>query len=227
MEHTAYNLQCRITDASFDNIKKALGWFLIDKHLVFRHQPKNNPDNIHHHVYLFGIQRTPESVRKQLSKTYEKTRFAVSVHAGKTKVKITPEMAYQYAINPKSQPELVSAQGFTNEELEKFKKDGEEFYKPMEVVQVVKEEHYIVRPDRVWERLKMRQAEGIYDGLSVHQIKSKLAAEWLNAGKAMMRNADAHRYAVSIFMLNKYKNHPDGVPDNAFREHYNISDDLV
>lgn len=220
------NLQLRVTDSSWDNIKQAIGWNLTDKHLVFRHTPKSNPDNVHHHVYLFDIYRTAETLRNILRKRYEKTQFAVSVTAGRSKQKITPELAYQYALNPKSQPELVSAQGFTNEELEKFKKDGEDYYKPMEVTLVTKEEHYVVRPDRIWERLKMRQSEGVYDNMTLHQIKCKLAAEWLNAGKAMMRNADCHRYAVSIYMLNKYKHLPE-IPDNAFREQYSISDDLL
>lgn len=228
MDHHPINLQCRITDPDYENIKQVLGWNLVPKHLVFKHTPKHNPDNVHHHVYLFDICRTAETIRKILHKKYDKSLFAVSVTAGKTKQKITAQLAYQYASNPKSQPQLVSAQGFSNEELEEFKKNAEEYYKPMEVVNVViKEEHYVVRPDRVWERLRMNQQGGLYDGLSVHQIKSKLAAEWLNAGKAMMRNADAHRYAVSIYILNKYKHSPEGVPDNAFREHYNISDDLL
>lgn len=228
MEHQPISLQLRITDASWDNIKKNLGWNLTDKHLAFKHTPKANPDNVHHHVYLFDIYRTAETLRNILRKSYDKSKFAVSVTAGKSKQKITPMLAYQYAMNPKSQPEIVSTGSFEAPILQEMKENADSYYgPPMPVTQVVvKEEHYIVRPDRVWERLKQRQSEGHYDDLTIQAIKSKLAAEWLNAGKAVMRNADAHRYAVSIFMLNKYKQRGE-VPDTAFMEQYNISDQLL
>lgn len=226
MEHQPINLQLRVTDESLDNIKDCLGFNFISNHLVFRHQPTNNPENIHYHIYLFGIHRTAETLRNILRRKYEKTRFAVSVTAGRSKVKITPEMAFQYAMNPKSNPQLVSHQGFTDEEIQKMKTDAENYYKPIEAVLITHEEHYVVRRDRIWERLRIRQQDGHYDGLSVQRIKSKLAAEWLNEGKAMMRNADCHRYAVSIYMLCKYKNKAE-IPEDAFLSEYNVSQSFL
>lgn len=213
------NLQIRITEASWDKIKEVLGWYLVD-HLAFRHQPTHNPENIHHHVYLFDINRTAESVRNLFKKAgYEKTSYAVSTTCGsRHKVPITKGGAFQYAWNPKSNPQLVSYRGFTDEDLSFLKSEAEAYYKPLEVTLVTKEEHYIVRPDRVWERLRDRQINGDFDGLTIRQIKSKIAADCLNSGKAIMRNADLHRYALSIVTLCKYKNQE--VPADALNQEY-------
>jgi len=211
MAERAYeNFQIRITEESYDRIKEVLGWYLTDQRLVFRHAP--NADNIHHHLYLFGLMRTAESVRKLLRKHYDKSKFAVSVTAGKSKQKITAMLAYQYASKPKSNPVLVDHAGFTDEQLKEFEDNAKEFYTPMTAVLVTKEEHYIVRPDRVWERLKLNYEK--YEGKTVPEIKSMLAVDWLTNGKAILRGADAHRYALSLYYLCKYKNYAV-IPDNA------------
>ena len=91
---------------------------------------------------------------------------------------------------------------------------------PIQVTQVIKEEHYVVRPDRVWERL-IDQIDK-YQGKSIKQIKSTIAAQWINDGKAIPRPSDLHRYAVSIYYRNKYfnKDWDHTVPDWALEGEY-------
>jgi len=130
--------------------------------------------------------------------------------------------AYQYAMKPKSQPQLIHHNEFTDTELLAFQLNADQYYHPeLSTVDniVTTHDHYIVRPDRVWERLYKEKNK--YADKTIHQIKSALHAEWLNNGKAMMRTADAHRYATSLFMLNKYKG--EEIPDNAFNSDYLIS----
>jgi len=102
--------------------------------------------------------------------------------------------------------------------MKEFQTNAEEYYKPITAVLVTKEEHYVVRPDRVWERLKLNYEK--YENKTIREIKSMLAVDWLTNGKAIMRTADAHRYAVSLYYLCKYKDAPI-IPDDALLSEYN------
>jgi len=215
MDHKPTNIQIRLTEPDTEKVKNVLCYYLTENNMIWKHTPVRNPDNVHHHIYLFGVYRTAETIRKHLSKKgYDKSQYMVGITAGRSKVKITPATAYQYAANPKSQPQLVHSLGFNAEELAQFKADADNYYKPIQAIEVIKEEHYVVRPDRVWERLHAKYDD--YKNLSVLDIKKKLAAEWLNNGKAIMRKADAHRYAVSLYYLNRY--HAD-IPADAFDDY--------
>lgn len=213
------NFQIRLRDPDYNHAIKALAKYMDygGPWLLFRH---NKPDNIHYHLYLIGYNTTAKTIRAHLAQTHTKECYMVGNTAGKTKKKITPMAAYQYAMNPKSKPELLATKGFTDDNLKAFELNAKEYYEaisqPLTAVQITREDHYVVRPDRVWERLKIQYEK--YDGKTVREIKAMLAAEWLNAGKAIMRNADAHRYAVSLYYLCKYDK--DEVPPEALLEQY-------
>lgn len=208
------DFQIRLREPEFGKACEALERYMDGgQWMLFRHEP--NADNVHWHCYTFGRKTTCETIRKHIASFgYDKSAYMVGKTAGRKAAKITPMIAYQYAMNPKSKPQLAAHHGWTEENLAAFALNADEYYKaqatPLSAVLITKEEHYVVKPDRVWERLRSKYET--YADLNVKEIKSKLAAEWLNAGKAIMRSADAHRYAVSLYMLNKYKIE---VPDNA------------
>lgn len=210
------NVQIRIrTDAKFDDILSIADWLIAaEKGFAFRH---NKPGNIHYHIYLFNIERNPDAMRRHLFKYHDKQDYMVGTTAGKKKEKISPMIAYQYAMNPKSNPERVWVKGFEDDEINTMETEAKAYYTPIQAVQVIREDHYIVRPDRVWERLYANLEK--YKGKSINQIKSSIATEWLNNGKAIPRNADLHRYAVSLFTINKYdaKDWPE-IPDWALTD---------
>lgn len=214
MPHTPQDFQIRIRDDDYERVKEAMEFYYTDRRMIFNHKL---PGNNHYHIYLFGLYRNADAIRERLRRLgYPKTDYAVSVTAGKRKEKIDPQLAYQYAINPVSNPVIIDIKGFSDDELTEFKAKADRYYNPPIVVHpadgVLPEVVYKV--DRVWERLKNNVED--YNGLTVKSIKSKIGAQWINEGKAMPRPSDLHRYAVSLYMLNKYK---DGVvPDNALED---------
>lgn len=213
------NFQIRLRDPDYAHAIRALARFCDfgAKWLLFRH---NKTDNIHYHLYLFEYNTTAKTIRAHLALTHTKECYMVGNTAGKSKKRITPMLAYQYAMAPKSKPELIAQKGFTDDNMKAFDLNAKEYYaaisQPLTAVQVTHEDHYVVRPDRVWERLKSQYER--YEGKTIREIKSQLAAEWLNAGKAIMRNADAHRYATSLYYINKFDK--EEVPDTALLEQY-------
>lgn len=120
-------------------------------------------------------------------------------------------------MNPKSNPLRVWVKGYDDDEISTMESEAKAYYTPIPVTLVTREEHYVVRPDRVWERLSQNLHK--YQGKSIKEIKSAIAVEALNNGKAIPRNADLHRYAMSIFTLNKYdtKEWPE-IPEWALTE---------
>jgi len=214
MPHTAQDFQIRIRDDDTNRVIENLEFYFTDRYMIFRHEP--NPDNIHHHIYIFGLYRNADAIRERLRKLgYAKERYAVSVTAGKKKEKIDAGKAYQYALNPLSKPEVICIKGFSDEELEKFKEQTEKYYNPPIIATpadgVLPE--VIIKQDRVW--MGLRDDIDKYRGLTVKAIKSKICAKWLNEGKAIPRPSDLHRYAVSLYYLNK---HEGLIPDNALLE---------
>jgi len=224
--HSPANFQVRLTVDSLEKVKELLNEYWTIKYMVFRHQPVHNPENVHYHVYLFELYRTADAMRKRFEKRgLAKEKYAVSVTAGKSKVKITPDMAYQYAMNPKSNPVLVESRGFNDEELAQFKTQAENHYKPVEAVLITREDHYVVRPDRVWERLcaELVQDPDKYDGKTIPQIKSMISVAYLRKLKAIPRPSDLHRYAVSLQQIVKHDlhiNEGNKIEDDALVEEY-------
>lgn len=191
------------------------------------------PDNHHYHIYLFGLDRKPDPMRKYLAKYLpEKTCYAVGITAGKKKEPINPTIAYQYGTTDKLLVP-VWTKGFENK-LEVFAQQAEAFYQQMKERQerrkqvvteilVINEEK--VRPDRVWERLMTELIEnpGMYDGKQVHQIKSMISVAYLRQLKAIPRPSDLHRYAVSLYHIAKYGLHESEravIQDDALEEEY-------
>lgn len=212
------NCQIRIrTDAPFFDILCIQDWLSeCQSGFAFHH---NKPGNNHYHVYLFHLERNVDAMRRHLGKYYPKECYSVSVTCGgRKRLQITYEGAYQYGTT-KSLIDPLWVKGIPLDTLQEYHKIAKDFYTPTAVTVVTKEEHFVVRPDRVWERL--RQNADAYSNLTLKEIKSKMAAEWLNNGKAIPRSADLHRYSLSLFMLNKYKKDQIGdilVPDGAFEQ---------
>lgn len=215
------NFQVRIrTDEDFARISYIKDWLdATAKGFAFEH---HKPGNHHYHIYLFGLERNPDWMRRHLAKFLpDKECYAVGVTCGgNKKVKITPDGAYQYG-STKNGDSPIWYKGFTLEELAEYHEKAKEFYKPMEVTLITKEDHYVVRPDRVWERL--REHVNDYGDMTVARIKSKIAVDYLNNGKAIPRSADLHRYATSLYYLNKYRKEQVGdiqIPDFALENEY-------
>lgn len=213
------SFQVRIrTDAEWAKLGYVTEWLNdCEKGFAFRH---NKPGNNHYHIYLFGLQRNPDAMRKYLGRYLpSKECYSVGTTAGKKKEPIVDMKAYCYASAPDSNPEEVWMKGFTEGEKEAFHRYVEDYYhKPEKEYPIVVTPEdakglplVVFKTDRVWERLSANADD--YRDLTVKAIKAKLAAEWLNAGRAIMRNADAHRYALSLFYLNKHRDGP--VPDDA------------
>lgn len=209
------NFQIRIrTDASFPDISYITHWLdESPRGFAFEH---NKPGNHHYHVYLFDLERNCDAMRKHLGKHLsDKQRYAVGITCGaKKKTKITPKGAYIYGTTDKLLSPIWS-KGFSLEELQEYHEAAVKFYKPVPIIAHPDDAknlpEVIYKVDRVWERLRDHRED--YQGLTVKAIKSKLAADWLNNGRAVPRSADLHRYAISLYYLNKYKD--EVVPDDA------------
>lgn len=210
------NFQFRIrSDVSFDdliyikNYIESAGSAFVFQHII--------PGNNHYHIYCFGLDRKPDSIRKTFSKHLPKQNYSVSITAGKQKTRIEPRFAWQYGTT-KDLIAPILVKGFSDEEVDMFKLSAERFYHPLESLDKLLSNQspitaiqQVLKTDRVWERLRDHRED--YQDLTVKAIKSKIAAAWLNDGKAMPRPSDLHRYAVSLFYLNKFKD--SWVPDEA------------
>ena len=222
------DFQLRIrTDELFENLEYIKHWLDAAREgFAFCH---DKPGNHHYHIYLFGLDRKPDPMRKYLAKYLpSKSDYAVGITAGKKKEPISPMIAYQYGTEEKlSDP--VWWKGFEGKQ-EVFKLSAEAFYAQMKQKQerrkqvvteilVINEEK--VKPDRVWERLMSELIENPrkYDDKQVHQIKSMISAEYLRKLKAVPRPSDLHRYAVSLYQIVKH-----GLHEN---EHATIEDDAL
>lgn len=213
-------LQVRIrTDAPFNDIPFIREWLAeTEAGFAFNH---NIPGNNHYHIYFFNLNRQADSIRKTLNKYLgDKTRYAVSKTAGKEKLTILDWLAWQYGTTS-DLFEPVWVKGFTEAQIQEFKEGATNYYnaeaqrEDPDNVEIIRHEHFYPRPDRVWERL--REKYQTYEGKTLAQIKSSLAAEWLNNGKAIPRSADLHRYSLSLFYLNKYPRNMD-IPEDGLIE---------
>lgn len=226
------DFQIRIrTDASFSECVYLQEWLDAARAgFAFNH---NKPGNNHYHIYLFGLDRKPDSLRKTLGK-YLPTKecYSVGTTAGKKREPIDPRIAYQYGTEKTLTPP-VWTKGYDEQVLERYRFSSEAFYRQQErvhtarnevvtEVMVVTEEK--VKTDRVWERLiedVIRNPEK-YENKAVHRIKSMIAVSYLNNLKAIPRNADLHRYATSIYHIVRHGMHRQEhkIPDDALDREY-------
>lgn len=235
------NIQIRVrTD---EPIKDIVGkWYdNAPKAFIFEH---NKPGNHHYHVYLFdyeshtALQKWREYLTRRLG---DKSLHMVGTTAGKKKNPITIQNAYNYGCADRLSQKMerkekiddvsklldrpIFIKGFIVEEgLHQLHDEAEKFWNVM-VGQQAKQESVVViqdllevktRPDLVWKSLYENRAS--YRDLTIPKIKSKLAVERLREGKAIMRSADAHRYALSLYYLNKYNG--EEIPDDALVCHF-------
>lgn len=211
--------QLRIrVDESFSRIEYIKDWLdVAPRGFAFEH---NKPGNRHYHLYLFGIERDVDAMRKRLAKHLPKEHYAVGkTCGGKLKLKISFAGAWQYGTT-KDAHTPIWHKGFTVEEMESYAKTASNYYRPHPIVARPEDANLpevIIRADRVWERLFAHKEE--YGNLTIKAIKSKLAVDWLNQGRAVPRSADLHRYSISLYYLNKFRDHPY-IPDNALMEEY-------
>lgn len=226
-----YQIRIR-TDTRYEDLEYIKHWLeLAEKGFAFEH---NKEGNHHYHIYLFGLDRKPDPMRKYLAKYLpSKECYAVGTTAGKKKEKLQPRLAYQYGttehiIDP------IWVKGYTEQDMAVYKLSAEAFYAQQKErrarkaqviteIMVINEEK--VRPDRVWERLMTELIENPtkYDGKQVHQIKSMISAEYLRKLKAIPRPSDLHRYAVSLYQIVKYGAHVNeqvDIPDDAMDNEY-------
>lgn len=213
------NYQIRIrTDQDFSDILPIKSYLQEAKQaFVFQHAKEGNN---HYHVYLFNIDKQADSIRKTLHRYYEKQNYSVSTTAGKKKDKIRPHLAWQYGTEDKLL-DPVYVHGINDEMIQAYKQNAKDYYDalktPMTATLVVtKEEHYVVKPDRVWERLYSEHED--YENMTLKEIKSKISVDYLNNGKAIPRPSDLHRYALSLLYLNKFRGRD--IPAKAMIDEY-------
>lgn len=225
------DFQIRIrTNEHFNDIEYIKDWLdACQSGFAFVH---NKPNNHHYHIYLFGLQRDPDAMRRKLGKHLpNKECYAVGRTAGKKKEPISQMIAYQYGTEEQL-ADPVWSKGI-EDKIEAMKFNAESFYKQKaerdnrrkEVVTeilVINQEK--VKPDRVWENLMTELIENPtkYDGKAVHQIKSMISVSYLNRLKAIPRPSDLHRYAVSLYYINKHGLHQnDGkIPEDELDNEY-------
>lgn len=173
------------------------------------------PDNNHYHIYLFGLQRNPDAMRRHLGKHLaQKVDYAISKTAGKDKKPISQEIAYQYGTTE----EILEPCWTKNIDQPVLKLKAEAFYydrkhrprtSAVQEILVLKEE--TLKQDRIWARLieELTMEPTMYDGKTIPEIKSKIAVGYLRQLKAVPRPSDLHRYATSLFYIVKHKLHSD------------------
>lgn len=122
------NFQVRIRiDDEFQGIKCIEPWLDATKAgFAFQHK---KPDNNHYHIYLFGLQRAPDAMRRLLGRNLpSKECYAVSSTCGKkVKRKLDPQGAYNYGTTRY----LVSPvwfKGYTADEMKKFADEAKKFW---------------------------------------------------------------------------------------------------
>ncbi len=226
------DVQIRLRVGDTERCKEILDLYIsmIQYGFAFRHEP--NPDNQHHHFYLFGIRRTADTIRKTISNYLPKESFAVGETAGRKREKLNPQIAYQYGAKPTGEDNKIAEPVWMkncDDKIEVWKTEAQAFYDQQlryqkrwnaALMEVMVIRDTVVKVDRVWERLQEDQLlRERFTGKTVTQIKSMIATQWINNGKAMPRPSDLHRYAVSLWYMTKY---PDGnIPEDAMVDEFN------
>lgn len=207
-KHLLINFQVRLRTDDYNLCNEILEDYIKDAEqvLFFRHSPSN--ENIHFHIYFFKLQRTDQAIRDRCAKFLPKENYSVKkTCGGKKNLPITVDGAYIYATSPKSNSELKFFKGIFADQLELLELKSKEFHhieeKSETSVKVEIHDHYYPKQDKTWEMLK-EQSDKYFDK-NIKQIKSMICAQWLNNGKAIPRPSDLHRYSVSLYYLNKFK----------------------
>lgn len=225
------NFQIRIrTNEVFADMEYIKHWLdESPKGFAFEHDISGNH---HYHIYLFGLNRKPDPMRKYLAK-YLPTKecYAVGITAGKKKETIIDWLAYQYGCTDKLL-EPVWHKG-VDDKLHVWQLEAAAHYKQQEerynrrnkvVTEILVVEQHKEKPDRVWERLifELIGSPDMYDGKQIHQIKSMISVKYLKQLKAVPRPSDLHRYAISLYYIVKYDLHikEGDIPLDALEEEY-------
>lgn len=220
------------TDELFSNIVYIQHWLDAAREgFAFNH---NKPGNNHYHIYLFGLDRKPDPMRKYLAKYLpNKESYSVKTTAGKNKEPIKAHIAYQYGTEAEAR-EPVWIKGYSDQDIEVFKFDAACFYDQMAkrqerkkqvVTEILVLNEEKVKPDRVWENLmnELIERPDMYDDKAVPHIKSMIAASYLRKLKAVPRPSDLHRYAVSLYYIVRHDLHRSEhatIPEMALLEEY-------
>lgn len=156
------NFQVRIrTDVAWEQLDYISDWLKeTARGFCFEHR---KPDNHHYHVYLFGLERNGDAMRRHLGKHLpNKECYAVSTMCGKKKKRpVEPQGAYTYGTTKA----LINPQwfkGFTNDMMENFHQVAVDFHKAEGQSQPVEKKEKIVR-------VPYQQA-----------VVASAAAEWVN-----------------------------------------------
>lgn len=226
------NFQIRIrTDEVFAKLDYIRQWLdECREGFAFEH---DKPGNHHFHIYLFGLDRQPDPMRKHLFKHLkDKTLYSVKTSAGKPgakSVEITKNHAWVYASAPESNPMEVWYKLNQGEfARDQYRAEAVEYYTKKVLPErntVYIEEHIIPKSDKTWEKLLegISSRHNIYDTKTVPQIKSMIAVSYLRQLRAVPRPSDLHRYAVSLFYITKHNliNEKSIIEDDALMPEYN------
>lgn len=122
------NLQIRIrTDVEFKDLAYISDWLSEAKSgYAFEH---NVPDNHHYHIYVFGLERNPDAMRRYLGKHLPtKECYAVSTKCGKKKKRpVEPQGAYTYGAT-KYLLSPIWRKGFSEDQFIQFYELAKDFY---------------------------------------------------------------------------------------------------
>lgn len=189
------NYQIRIrTDVEWEQLDYIAEWLQIAKAgFAFEHK---KPDNHHYHIYLFGLERNDDAMRRHLGKHLpSKECYAVSRQCGKKKKRpIEPQGAYTYGTTQA----LISQiwfKGFSNDEMEKFHQVAKDFYKGNSpAVEVPQKKEKVVR-------VPYQQA-----------VVATAAADWINYKKEQEQEEKKVKPAdVVQFVCNAMREHGRGI----------------
>jgi len=225
------NFQIRIrTDEQFTDILYIKDWLdAATEGFAFQHALI---DNNHYHVYLFGLQRNPDAMRRTLGKYLPKQNYSISKTAGKDKKELDQSLAYQYGTTQK----LIEPCWTKTTKLDIYQQRAEANYaanaarearkkQAITEILVLKEEK--LKQDRTWQNMITELIENptMYDGMTVPSIKSKIAVGYLRQLKAVPRPSDLHRYAVSLYYIVKHglHQHDNVIEDDALINEYKFN----
>lgn len=225
-----FQIRIRVPDA-FGDIHYIQHWLdESPKGFAFEHDLSGNH---HYHIYLFGLERKPDPMRKYLGKYIaQKENYAVGITAGKKKEPVIDWLAYQYGATDKL-IKPVWFKGYSDEQLNLFHEGAERFYAQQKqryerrnqvITEILVIEEHKEKPDRVWQNLieELIHNPEMYDGKQIHQIKSMISVGYLKKLKAVPRPSDLHRYAISLYYIVKYELHikEADIPMNALDDEY-------
>lgn len=198
------NLQIRIrTDVAYEDLAYISDWLGEAKSgYAFEH---NVPGNHHYHVYLFGLERNPDAMRRYLGKHLPtKECYAVSTTCGKSKSKVEPTGAYIYGtthllLDP------IWEKGFTEEEMIKFRLAAVKFYGKGVHASAASNDRPVTEKTV---KVPYQQA-----------VIADAAAEWMNyKRKCIEEGTDPIRSQVVEYICNAMRQHGRGINPYMVKE---------